>query len=71
MTLDLLIFINRCLQYSFLEKEQSSLAAFSCPLSVAGSATKDFCLSLGLLFALSESELCSEELSSSEIIYVA
>lgn len=32
-----------------------SLAAFSCPLSLVESVTKDFCLSLALLYASSES----------------
>lgn len=49
-----------------------SLAPFSCPLSVAESVAKDFCLSLGLLFASSESELCSEEVSPSEtLVYMS
>ena len=46
-----------------------SPAPFACPLSLAESVTKDFCLSLGLLFAASESELCSEEVAPSETLF--
>ena len=37
------------------KRAERSLAAFSCPLSVVESVTKDFCLSLALLYASSES----------------
>ena len=49
---------------------QRSLLQYSvsCLLSVSESITKVFCLFIGLIFTSSELELCSEELSSSEML---
>ena len=71
-TFSLLIFVKCCLQTIFLQKQRRILQnrefSFFFLLSVSESITKVFCLFTALKFTSSESELYSEELSSSKTL---